>query len=510
MTNPDLDYDFIENYKNNNVFFVEHALGHYTWSKQREILKSVQDNEKTAVRACHGSSKTFTAAEIAVWWFNIYPYNSVVLTTAPTHPQVEMLLWKEINSMYASSRLTLDGKCLNLRLEDTEAEKQMKRELIKKESNLNENSLKHFAYGFSTDRAERAEGFHAWNLLIIFDEAKGIDQWMWDTAKGAMTAGNIKWLVISTTDGLEQDHPFWKCFNEGSDWNKIAISAKNSPWVTGEKLKGCEFIDGNCFNWNRVERPIEDLKIQIASQKYIDDAADPYNGWGVDHVLYKTKVLGELSELSGNAIHKLSDYYKMTENHKKGLIEPLGKKKGGIDVAIKGDDLVAYKGQGLVITEMPLVIQMASLNLNELDRVEYICNKLENYYERKFEYELKVDATGVGISVASEMHKRGWKVIGIHNSSKAKKVNKYGNAISEMWYTTDLKSISCPDIPRLQRELTNRQHGNVDKQGRQLVESKDEYKKRNQGVSSDHADAFLLWVYDKSGFYAGTSSKSIY
>jgi hypothetical protein len=200
----------------------------------------------------------------------------------------------------------------------------------------------------------------------------------------------------------------------------------------------------------------------------------------------------------------------MVENHNNQLIEPIGKKKGGIDVAIKGDDLVAFKGQGLVITETPLVIETASLNLNELERVEFICDKLQDYYGRNFEYELKVDATGVGISVASEMHKRGWKVIPIHNGSKARKVNSYGNAISEMWYTTDLKTISCPDIPRLQTELTGRQHGKVDPQGRQLVESKDEYKKRNKGVSSDFADAFLLWVYERAGSYAGISDQAIY
>ncbi|GAF89267.1 unnamed protein product, partial [marine sediment metagenome] len=34
------------------VFFVHHALGHYTWSKQREILRAVRDHKFTAVRAC--------------------------------------------------------------------------------------------------------------------------------------------------------------------------------------------------------------------------------------------------------------------------------------------------------------------------------------------------------------------------------------------------------------------------------------------------------------------------
>ena len=77
----------LDEYRENPVFFVEHALGHKTWSKQREILQSVREHKKTAVRACHGSSKTYTAAEIGVWFLNSFN-NSKVITTAPTFSQV--------------------------------------------------------------------------------------------------------------------------------------------------------------------------------------------------------------------------------------------------------------------------------------------------------------------------------------------------------------------------------------------------------------------------------------
>jgi hypothetical protein len=268
-----------KHYKPDPVKFVEHALGHFTWSKQREILWSIRDNEKTAVKACHGSSKTFTAAEAVVWWFNVYPENSVVITTAPTHPQVEKLLWKEVNSIYSTTRIGLRGKCLTLGLEDTWQEKKAKEEMRKKIGEKDSKSDKHFAYGFSTDRADRAEGYHAWNMLFIFDEAKGIDQWMWDAAEGAMTAGNVRWLVISTTDGLEQNHPFWKCFGKDSDWNQISISAFDSPFVTEEQLQSYELIDGDWRNFRRVKKPIEELEIQIASKKWIEKRADPLTGW---------------------------------------------------------------------------------------------------------------------------------------------------------------------------------------------------------------------------------------
>jgi len=93
------------------VFFVEWGLGHKTWHKQREILRSVAENKKTAVRACHGSSKTFSAAEIVVWFLNNFD-NSKVITTAPTFSQIKNLLWAEISQIYQTSRIKLEGECL--------------------------------------------------------------------------------------------------------------------------------------------------------------------------------------------------------------------------------------------------------------------------------------------------------------------------------------------------------------------------------------------------------------
>ena len=196
-------------YKAEPDFFVEHALGHLTWTKQREILLSVLNHEKTAVKACHGASKTFTAAEIACWFLNCFP-KSKVITTAPTFSQVESLLWAEINEIYAHSRVQLEGECLQTR--------------IKTEDKT------HFAIGFSTDKQARAEGWHSPSMLFIFDEAKGIPAWMYDSARALMTGGFCRWLVISTTDGVEVGETFYEIFNSENDWNKISMSAYDTPY----------------------------------------------------------------------------------------------------------------------------------------------------------------------------------------------------------------------------------------------------------------------------------------
>ena len=47
------------------TLFAQVMLGHNVWAKQNEILQSVANHARTAVKACHSSTKTFSAAEVA-------------------------------------------------------------------------------------------------------------------------------------------------------------------------------------------------------------------------------------------------------------------------------------------------------------------------------------------------------------------------------------------------------------------------------------------------------------
>lgn len=44
------------------VFFAREVLGKQPWSAQADILRSLRDHPRTAVRSCHGIGKTFVAA----------------------------------------------------------------------------------------------------------------------------------------------------------------------------------------------------------------------------------------------------------------------------------------------------------------------------------------------------------------------------------------------------------------------------------------------------------------
>lgn len=475
-------------YRRSPCFFVEHALGHLTWGKQCEVLRSVRDNERTAVRACHGVSKTFSAAEIAVWFLNCFE-NSKVITTAPTHTQMKMLLWAEINAIYARSRITLEGECLMTEIKTDDAD--------------------HYAIGFSTDKPARAEGWHAPALLFIFDEAKGIPQWLWDAARGAMTGGLCRWLAISTTDGVQVGEQFWKIFqSEDSGWNRIAISAFDSPYVTGEKFQGIDMPDlGRPDQFRAIAVDPAAAQIQIADRKYINDSRKE---WSEDSVLYQTKVLGEIVDAGADSIIKLSQVEQMFANWSDPAFKDEGTEELGVDVARGGvDDTVLKLRKGMRLVASKII---TTAHLPEKAKLVFIADEIETFIGRRKSVRIKVDDTGVGGGVTDILQSRGYTVIPVNFGAEASEPDKYPNVASEMWFEVGkiVGEIAAPRNDRLVSELVNRK-GSLDKKGRRIVESKDDYKARGFR-SPDEADAFILCYYNPKtgGAYFGFSKESVY
>ena len=115
----------------------------------------------------------------------------------------------------------------------------------------------------------------------------------------------------------------------------------------------------------------------------------------------------------------------------------------------------------------------------------------------------KVDDTGVGGGVTDDLFKKNKNVVAVNNGQCAKDKDKYPNAISEMWFefAEIIDQIELPYDMELLKQLCGRRK-KFDKQGRRMVESKDDYKTRYK-KSPDDADSLLLCYYSyymASGF----------
>ena len=57
---------------NDPVAFAEAMFGVRLWSTQKEILRSIESNRRTAVKSAHSTGKTMSAALLALWYVTRY------------------------------------------------------------------------------------------------------------------------------------------------------------------------------------------------------------------------------------------------------------------------------------------------------------------------------------------------------------------------------------------------------------------------------------------------------
>lgn len=106
---PEEVTDFTQLIRETPEVFIKDYLGLDFWEKQKEILHSVFTNTKTAVKSCHGSGKTFSAASIALAFMFAFP-PAIVIDTAPTGRQVKNQFWREFRRAHSGAKVKLGGK----------------------------------------------------------------------------------------------------------------------------------------------------------------------------------------------------------------------------------------------------------------------------------------------------------------------------------------------------------------------------------------------------------------
>lgn len=188
------------------------------WSGQVRILEAVRDHRKTAAPTCHEIGKSYDAGILAAWWIDTHKLGEAfVVTTAPTNPQVRIILWKEIGR--AHSRGKLAG-----RVNQTEWKVKVgdKEETVGIGRKPNDYSPTAF------------QGVHAPFVLVLVDEANGVRGQLWDALDSLMANDQSKMLAIGNPD--DPSGEFFDACKPNSGWKVVHISAFDSPNFTGESL----------------------------------------------------------------------------------------------------------------------------------------------------------------------------------------------------------------------------------------------------------------------------------
>jgi len=452
--------------------YIEDYFKLKTWSGMRYVCEHVRKNQRTSIRACHGISKTLTAAAIAVTFLNLYG-PSIVITTAPTGNQVKNLLWKEIGSIYSKQKGILNGKA------------DMQQVRITPDW---------YMIGFSTDKPFRMEGFHGKHILWILDEAKGLPQWVYDAVEGSLTGGFSRLLEISTTDGADQQCPLRiHHTSERAKWNCAKFSAFDSPFVAPEDFPEYrKHINPILYDYGKPtsgpEWPIKLAdKIQIITPEYIRDHMD----WIAKRPdLWETKILGDFATTTENNIIPIK-WIESAVNAK--VDNPEAERSYGFDVARMGSDrCVLTPINGKIVEEQ--IAWGKTKTMESVGKVRQIAGE---------DALIKVDSCGVGAGVFDRLAEIGQPTIGLDSAAKAFDNKTYFNLKAEMWFNVRTlfeaqyemgDVLSIPDDRELIEDLSGAKYL-VRSDGRIIVESKEIFKKR-LGRSPDKGDSFVYGLYE--------------
>jgi phage terminase large subunit len=434
----------VERWRAQPVDFAGDVLGVYTWSKQREILESLRDNKRTAVRSCHGPGKTFTAAVAALWFLQLP--NSRVVSTAPTGSQVRKLLWHEINQLHKRSALPYGGVCLQteLRLPDGR-----------------------YAIGLSPkkEEPESFQGHHAENILLIFDEASGVPLPIYEAGEGYMTTEGAKILMIGNP--TQASGEFYDAFHRNKAmYNQIQISAFDLPAYTGEKVP--PFVAA-----------------QLTGKAWVAEQAKKY---GKESIPYIVKVLAEFPKGADDTVFGLGDVE--AAGHREVPVAPDSLRVIACDVARFGtDETVISKREGLRVRIVDHYVGHATTETTGAIIREVKQAKVEAPHAK---VRIVVDDDGVGGGVTDQLREKGYSVTAFKGGETAIEPDEYPNARSEAWFRVSqiIEDLDLDPDDQLAADLVAPTY-KLDSAGRRVVEPKADTKKR-LGRSPDRGDSVLL------------------
>lgn len=376
-------------------------LGETFWSAQREIADSLRDHRYTAVQSCHDSGKSYIASRAAAHWIDTHPDgDAFVVSTAPTAAQVYAILWREISKAHRKGGLP--GRIINSGYPQWKIDGELR------------------GYGRKpADYEESAfQGIHDKYVLVIVDEACGIDANLWNAIDALVTNEYARVLAIGNPD--DPGSHFAQLCKHDSGWNVIRIDGLRTPGMTKTRVDNthCPICKGKPRLLRRLMREEgityttevipPDLYDFLISPLWIEErlhrwVGPPSPGQNLARKaalssLFTAKVRGLFPESGTEGVIPLGWIQRAVDRWQDwvdaGSPERPGRQVLGVDVAGEGEDENAiYKRQG----DAPLEIwRAASIDTVELAAV--VRAKANGAHASAV-----VDVTGIGAGVADQL-----------------------------------------------------------------------------------------------------------
>lgn len=433
------------------VHFAESVFNIRLWDTQKEILRAIERERRLAVKACHASGKTFVAA-IAALRFAAKHRNSRVLIIAPGWLTVRSVLWSEIHSLLARARLRMPTTVLN-----------------QTEIRLGVDNL---VLGVSTNDASRLQGHHAEHLLIICDEAPGIEPSFWPAVEGILAGGDTHLLALGNP--TVSSGYFYDAFTRNRQaWTTFSISAFDTPNLAGLVLDALLAQPDGALDDNPCP--------YLTTRRWVRERyAEWFNGSPENSPLWQSRVLGEFPSSSSNALIPLT----ALEHARRAPVDNGADIIIGVDPAGPGRDktaAVACAGGAIV----------DSKTWTEPDARGPVLAWLRRWQSRI--RLVRYDSCGLGYFFAEPLRDAGYRCEGINVAAASKDRERYANAKAERFWNLRDRFIAG-DVSGLSDEMLAELAAItwlLDTHGRIAIEGKADVKAA-LGHSPDLAESLML------------------
>src|SRR5580765_614689 len=424
----------ITRYARAPIAFVREVLHAEPDAWQLDALRAIaRGHTRLAIRSGHGVGKSCLAAWLVTWFANTRaPFKAAI--TAPTAPQMFDVLWPELVKWFnllppgwrslwdlTSDHITLkaDRECFIT------------------------------ARTSRPDKPEAMSGLHAPHILLVADEASGIDEAVYEAAGGSMSSpGAVTVLIGNPT---RSSGFFWRAHvMERDRWFTMKVSSADSRRVT---------------------------------PTFVTEIAQRY---GLDSNAYRVRVLGEFPVADADTLiaATLVDDA-MTRDIPLDLSHP---ELWGVDVARFGSDAsVLIKRRGNVVPEMPRRWrQFDTMQLAGAIKAEYDAQQQKPAL-------IVIDVIGIGAGVVDRLHEQNLPILGVNVAEVASTTGRYARLRDELWVRCrewlETRAVRLPRDDQLRDDLVAPRYAFLS-DGRMQIESKNLMRARGL-ASPDSADALI-------------------
>ena len=447
------------------------------WWKQEDVLDAVMRERRVAVKSGNGLGKDFTAAVAVLWYLHCHD-PAIVLSTAPTFRQVRHVLWRQIHRLHRGAADILGGTLLDTRWDLAEDR---------------------YALGLSADGADQFQGFHCPNVLVVVDEAEGVDEEIYEAIDSVMTSQNPTLLLIGNPTSTSG--PFHRAFHEESGiYKTITISALDSPNVQNRSI---DIAGLTTAEWVEERRAI----------------------WGENSDLFRSRVLGKFPLRGEDNLLSIDDINAAV--YDEGIDPGMGRGEACLaptDYAGTGGTMVkddpfdlflpgmAPSGHGRVVVGVDVARfgnDRTVVLMRRGDRVESIkafsridtmatTGQVMVAVREHRPDAVNVDVIGIGAGVVDRLREQGVRAHGINVAEAPRRDRTCANLRAEGYQSLAQRfrdrRIRIPRDTELISELASLRY-RYDSRGRLVMEKKT--RARGRGAPSpDRADALMLAFLD--------------